>query len=306
MSTKFNFYSTAVIALLLCRIATAQVVSTEPKHWETFTSLGWGGGMPGLDLPHNSRRNVQLELVDTNVIWLAAKAGGLSKADLSGVAVLRGDSVQLYQLGKSARAFNVLGDQLLRYVRSRNEGHTKEFALAALRERASGAVPVEPVLKPLLTNESLIATSWLKKEQSGARTNVAGQLVSRTFSTSFVNGKEVTNETVNIPKVTEICPWARYVATDGEIAWQYFIQFKADGALDYVSESRCDAKEYDPLYQPLISAVSDEVKAEMIKARTFGTFGSVHTFWHLKQEKLKAKGVPWRSPSELNPNTNYD
>jgi hypothetical protein len=48
------------------------------------------------------------------------------------------------------------------------------------------------------------------------------------------------------------------------------------------------------------------VHAEMKRKGSFGKFGSVHEFWGLKQEKLKAKGIKWRSPAELNPNTNYD
>ena len=93
---------------------------------------------------------------------------------------------------------------------------------------------------------------------------------------------------------------------DGEIAWRYYVKFKADGLLDYVSDSRCDAKEYDPKYQEMIKDVEDVVQGEMKRDGHLGKFGSVHLFWHLKKEKLKARGVEWRSPSELNPNVHYD
>ena len=45
---------------------------------------------------------------------------------------------------------------------------------------------------------------------------------------------------------------------------------------------------------------------KMKRAGDYGQFGSCHTFWHLKKEKLKVKGINWRSPSELNPNTCFD
>jgi hypothetical protein len=146
----------------------------------------------------------------------------------------------------------------------------------------------------------------VRKAESGTSTNKAGTVVSRTTSITTVNGKTVTNETVHIPKVDEVCRWVAYTVVDGEVAWRYFLMFKADGSLDYEHDSKCDAKDYEPQYQRTIKTVEDEVDAEMKKVGSYGKFGSVHTFWHLKKQKLKARGIEWRSPSELNPNTNYD
>jgi len=56
----------------------------------------------------------------------------------------------------------------------------------------------------------------------------------------------------------------------------------------------------------MIKDVEDEVDGEMKRNGSFGRFGSVHTFWRLKKVKLKARGVEWWSPSELNPNAIYD
>ena len=129
---------------------------------------------------------------------------------------------------------------------------------------------------------------------------------SRTISVEVVNGKTVTNETIHIPKVDEVCHWDLYTLIDGEVAWQYLVRFKANGSLDYITDSRCDAKEYDPKFAKVIKEVEDEVHAEMKRNGTLGQFGSVHSFWWLKKEKLKARGIDWRSPSELNPNISYD
>jgi hypothetical protein len=97
-----------------------------------------------------------------------------------------------------------------------------------------------------------------------------------------------------------------YTLADGDIAWSYFVQFKSDGSLDYAHASKCDAKDYDPKYEKVIKEVEAEVEQQMKADGTYGRFGSVHSFWHLKKDKLKARGIEWRSPSELNPYVNYD
>jgi hypothetical protein len=93
---------------------------------------------------------------------------------------------------------------------------------------------------------------------------------------------------------------------DGQLAWIYQLRFKENGTLEDVSEERCDAKEFDPKYEKIIKDVDQEITSEMKKNGTYGKLGSVHTFWSLKEEKLKAKGIKWLSPRELNPNIIYD
>jgi hypothetical protein len=73
-----------------------------------------------------------------------------------------------------------------------------------------------------------------------------------------------------------------------------------------VDESKCDAIEFDSKYQKINAEVEAEVEAEMRKDGSYGRFGSVRTFWNIKQEKLNARGVPWSPPSAFNPNINYD
>jgi hypothetical protein len=135
---------------------------------------------------------------------------------------------------------------------------------------------------------------------------MAGEIVSITTSTTFVNGKEQTVTTTNMPKVDEVMRWVSYTAVDGDIAWRYICYFRPNGQIEDVNNERFDAKELDPKYSQLIKAVENEVTAEMKRRGEYGKLGAVHEFWLLKKEKLKVKGINWRSPSELNPNINYD
>jgi hypothetical protein len=146
----------------------------------------------------------------------------------------------------------------------------------------------------------------VKKSASGTSTNKAGQVAWSTTTLTPKNGRIETNETTHIPKVNEVCRWVSYVLVDGEIAWSYMLNFNADGSLRDVSQRKNDAKEFDPKYAEVITKVNDEAHAEMKAEGTFGQFGSVHTFWSLKKENLKTKGIEWRSPSELNPNACFD
>ena len=92
---------------------------------------------------------------------------------------------------------------------------------------------------------------------------------------------------------------------DGDLAWGYQMEMK-DGIVDsFVPLGRCDAKDFDPQYRKVMAEVDSLVEAEMKREGVTG-FGSCHVFWRLRKEKLKARGIEWRSPSELNPGTCYD
>jgi len=84
------------------------------------------------------------------------------------------------------------------------------------------------------------------------------------------------------------------------------MQLKADGSLDRISGSRRDLKDNDPKYQKIIKEVDDEVRAEIKRKALVRKFAFASEFWPRKKEKLKEKGIEWRSPAELNPHQDYD
>jgi hypothetical protein len=297
------------IALILRGICLAQVSSTPPKNWESATAIDLDLEFSRLKLSHNTPELVYQEILDTNIVRLLAASCGLTDADLATVQVARKPGygwVEVYQIGSSKRASEALSVQLRKYVRTRADGHTRAFVLAALTNRAASSRISDPALRAIASESTFMPVSWLKKAESGTTTNNAGKVVSRTISITMVNGKWVTNETAHIPKVDEVCRWVSYTLVDGEVGWRYFVTFKADGSLDSVHESKCDAKEYDPRYESVIKEVDNEVQAEMKRNGSYEQFGAINGFWHLKKQKLKARGIDWRSPSDLNPFTSYD
>jgi hypothetical protein len=294
--------------LLLAGGCTADTPPAPPRYWRAATPLDLSAGISRVDVSHNSREAIRRELLDPTTVRLLAKSSGLSDKDLRSfkVAQERGLGwVQLYQTGGSDKTFRLLSQRLMDYVRAREDGHTRGFLLAAITNPAPSSIS-DRDLKALLGSQPLLPASWLRRADSGTVTNKAGQVASRTVTTKTINGKEVSSETVHIPKVDEACRWVSYTVADGEIGWCYLIKFKADGSVDYVEESRCDAKEYDPRYQKVMKEVEREVTAAMKKDGSYGQFGSCRAFWHLKREKLKARGIHWRSPAELNPNVCFD
>jgi hypothetical protein len=62
---------------------------------------------------------------------------------------------------KSERPHKVLSERLRSYVRTRGEGHTQAFAMAALTNRAAPLSDLD--LRAIATNRTLLPLSWLKK-----------------------------------------------------------------------------------------------------------------------------------------------
>lgn len=260
-----------------------------------------------LGLSHNDGGRVARELTDPEILSIVAEAGGVTRSELKKHVVER-DGAFYFKCRDNDRTSDLISRSIAKYMFARAEGHTKEFTIAALRERAVRFLPADPVLRFLTTNQSLIATSWLKKDDSGTRTNT---LIEFADSIDSITAPETDEPRYPIGKPIKVDPadilkWSLYFAVDGEIAWTYSVQCRGDGSFVTLSESRCDAKEYDPKFRDVIAAVEQEAIAEMKKSGDYGQFGSVHGFWSLKKAKLKRRGIEWRSPSELNPNTYFD
>ncbi|PWU11835.1 MAG: hypothetical protein C5B50_22500 [Verrucomicrobia bacterium] len=300
----------AIIFGLLRFSCSAQVSSAEPAHWMSATPVLSGlTSLSGLNLSHNSSQQIRIELLDTNTVHLIAKRAGLTATDLAtielGPSPAVGD-VTLYQLRKPDKAFNAMAEYLMVYVQAREEGHTREFMMAALTNSTSPLAFTDLDLGVLALNRPLLPVSWIKKIDSGTRTNKAGQIAGIRTTMQSINGRVTTSTVTNQPAEDQVWRWASYKITDGEIQWIYRLNFTPGGRLDYIEEERRDAKEDEPRYEKTIKDAKAETEAEMKKNGTYGRLGSVHTFWHLLKQRLKAKGIDWRSPAELNPNTRYD
>lgn len=280
---------------------------TAPKQWK--------GGFPidldpvGLDSNPNIREAVRREILDTNTIATIAQSVQITAQDktLLLVAPDLGEGVWLYMLSDEwtdgCRRFAA---QLNSYVQARLDGHTQNFLLAGLTNRPDIAAIPDPDLRILATNYPVLPVAGFQKAESGTRTNKAGQVVSRSMTTSLVGGNLVTQTSVHIPAIDEVCRWIAYDLLDGNIAWRYVLTFKADGSLDDIDSRKFDSKEIDPNFRQVFEEVDSAVTKEMKQNGTHRQFGSIHSYWRLKKEKLKAKGIEWSSPAELNRGSTYD
>ena len=227
----------------------------------------------------DSTLDIWREVTDTNTISYIARANGLTAADLTTVIIapLHTNELALYQIRKPDKAFNVLEGQIQEYIRGRHEGHSRMFLLTALSDHWQTSKITDPDLRAIMASQSWVAVSWLKKARSG----------------SYTNGNQVMH-------------WAAYTLVDGPAAWTCLCEFNPAGQVDSFRMERIDPGEVNPQYQPVIEQVSAQVEAEMKQQGTYGKMGAIHTFWQQKKARLKARGIDWHSPDELNPNNNYD
>jgi len=228
--------------------------------------------------PDNTQE-IWRELTDTNTIGYIARANGLTAKDLSTVVIapVHTNGLALFQISKADRAFNVLEGQLQEYVHLRREGHSRMYLLTALSDHWQESKMTDPDLRAIMKNQPWVAVSWLKKEKTG----------------TYTNANQVTR-------------WVAYTLTDGAVAWTCICEFKPSGQVESFLSERIDPAETNPQYKPIIRAIDAELEAQMKQQGTYGKLGTIHTFWQLKKEKLKARGIDWHSPAELNPGTQYD
>lgn len=298
----------ALLLLCLC-MASAQVSSTAPKHWKSGSPVGLGSS--GFESNHELRDTVRREILDTNTVRLIAESVHLSDHEktLFVVAPDRiGAEVWLYTLSDGwSEGCSRFTERLGAYLLARMDGHSRACLLVGITNRPLLASIADPDLRILATNYPILPVSLFHKSESGTTTNRAGQVASRSMTATMVNGKmQLHTNYTHIPQVDEICRWVSYSLVDEEIGWRYVMKFKVDGTLDQIDASKCDAKEFDPKFQTTFREIDSEVTAEMKRGDTFGRLGSVHTFWRLKKEKLKSRGIDWRSPRELNDGVIYD
>lgn len=302
---------TKIVALfLLCDcVASAQLSSVVPKHWKSQFPVSLGSS--GFESDRKLQEAVRYEILDTNTVRLIAHSVHLSEHEKTLFMIAPGDigdEVWFYTLGDEwSEGCGRFAEQLGAYVLARMDGHSGACLLSGITNRPSIASIPDPDLRILATNYPTLPVSLFQKSESGTKTNKAGQVAGHSMTATMANGKmQLHTNYTNIPQVDEICRWVSYTLVDGEIGWRYVISLKADGTLDRIDASKSDAKEFDPKFEAVMNEVDAEVTAEMKQNGTFGQFGSGHTFWQLKKEKLKSRGVSWHSPSELNQGRIYD
>jgi len=200
-------------------------------------------------------------------------------------------SVRLHQVGKPDKAFTVLSGVINQYIQMRDDGHTKEFTIAVLTKKPTLITTSDPDLRVLLRRAPMLDAAQLRKIDSGTYTNKAGQISSISTSVTSRNGTVRTNSVTNAPTTDEIGRWVSYVLIDGDIAWQYDLRFMFSGEDATIIRTKCDAKEFDLKYMQIIKDVEAEVAAEMKQNGTSGKLGSIHDFWGMTQDKLKAKNI---------------
>ena len=289
-----NYFMRALstITLLCPFLLCAQITTTDwPEGRYSFTSLGQNSFISRVKLPHNSTKAILDEVFDDAFVRSIGKTVGLTDEHLAKVRIFKDpekeeedDLVFILNFFWLDDTVKPLREALDQYITARYEGRTKESMQAALTNLTPVAEIKDSGIRGIVEKYPLIPASWLRKEKSGDDK-----------STVTKGGKTY-----------KLKGWAVYYLVDEDIAWRYYVNFKAeDGTVFSVYASRLDAKEYNEKYAEVFKLVAAEVEREMKKEGITG-LGSIHSFWHLKKEKLKKKGILWRSPSELNPGTNYD
>lgn len=276
----------------------AQVITNRPSEWkENSPIFGAAMDIGRVELPHNSPAAVRAEILDPRLLETIATANDLSTQDIAGLRLFKEPAntvVELYRVGPSLRAFNVVHDRLLAYVAGRKEGHTREYMFAAMTNKSILHLSQpDDDLRYLLIARPMIPEALLRKYASGMETNRPA----RGYGRSQEFGPPVTNT---------VTRWTAYCVVDGLVAWGYYLHFNPDNTFNFLEEVKCDAHELDPKFAPVLKGVDAQVEAQMKQEHTYGRFGSLRTFWRLRKQRLKERGIDWYTPAELNPNTRYE
>lgn len=239
--------------------------------------LGGIGGqgclsMSGISANSNDVATVQGEINTPVFRALLARSAGVSEWGVRRLGITLGRSVDSWTTsrGVNYRVANALST----YLSKRAEGHSPAYCRDALALGDGPQSSRHAFLNDIREREGSIPAGWISLVET--RTNATGGRL-----TSFV-------------------------VLDGEISWAYALSYNPDGGLGYCISSRRDAVDSDPARTGLVAEVEGLVEARMKEEGSLGQFGSCHRFWQLKELMLKERGVRWRSPSELNPNTCFD
>ncbi|MCL1922002.1 MAG: hypothetical protein FWG50_13180 [Kiritimatiellaeota bacterium] len=284
-----------ILMLLYPLTLWAQITTTDrPEEGRYSHSSVYDRSFRRVELPHNSPKAIRDELFDDATVRNIGKAVGVSDGCLSAVRLhldveeekdSRDPYFSLYWLPVHDDEAHTLLNALDAYVTARSDGHTQAFMQAAITNSTPLAEVKDAGIRAILKEYPLTPVPLLRKIRSVDFNH-----------TATIGGKQVFIKSL-----------ATYGLVDGEIGWRWVVDFDEQGdVVGFVSCSRYDAKEDDEKYAEVFKQVSAEVKAQMKKDGSAGTLGSIHTYLRLKKEKLAKRGILWRSPSELNPDSRFD
>ncbi|MFZ5807309.1 MAG: hypothetical protein ACOY3I_08910 [Verrucomicrobiota bacterium] len=94
---------------------------------------------------------------------------------------------------------------------------------------------------------------------------------------------------------------------DVRLLWVFIIAFVCVEFSYAQSKPKRDPIEEDPRYKTIIEKVDQDVEASLKKDNMYGEMGSCHIFWARKKKILKERyNLDWKSPSEMNPQVEFD
>ncbi len=234
-----------------------------------------------IKLSHNSSSEVVSEIQDMTILNLMCDSAGIPREILKDITIKYIGSppyrIELYWPKDKMYGFDGLSCKIEYYVDARIKGHTKKYVLEKLTTQNNKENISDPQLKDLLAERPELLVSWLEKKDID----------------ETIDGTD--------DKFIRVM----FILVDGDIAWCYTLFYSHEDVFEGLSEERRDAKEYDSKFQDVIRKAEEEASKTMRRENITG-LGSCHTFWNLKKEYLKAKGIQWKSPSELNPYSSYD
>jgi hypothetical protein len=287
------FVLIVVVVNTLAASAVAQVANKAESRWLRLRSIELDSSSPFyVSLTHNTPGSIRSELLNQEVVRCVGLSRSLTAADLVGIQVRqeRGETncVDVWSTANNLEAGWKLFEGLQDYVRERQAGHTKEFLLFTLTNRTQAAAISDPDLHQLVLRNPSLPAALLTNTASSTQTNTAGLVDPQAGLPSN-------------PTMIFLGRWSEYALVDGEVAWVFRITFSTDGSVSGIASLKCDAKEVDPHYRKVIAEVNREVEAEVNKATQQGTPSYRIDANGLKKRKLRARGIDWRSPADLDP-----
>jgi hypothetical protein len=278
-----------------------QPVIHAPEHFVSASPIGLRAQLP---LPHNTPSQLRKELLDANTISIIVQRAGVAPTAHATFTVapdVAGNGLALYLLSTNAQEACKFAKWLDLYVQGRLEGHTSSCLLTGITNNATDG-PLDSDLAVLIKSYPLLPKSWFHRAGAGALTNSGAEHL----HVGAGDDGSITTLSSRLAESREASRWVSYDLVDDDVAWNFILEFSRAGEVVSLRSIRFDAKEIEPGLVQVFREVDNELSSEL---RAAG--GRIHSptsrvYWRLKKERLKLKGIEWKSPAELNPGTIFD